>query len=423
MTTEIDTINARQILDSRGNPTVECDVYLSDGSLGRASVPSGASTGINEAVEIRDGGESWMGKGVQSAVDNIHNKIYGSLVGIDAQDQSLVDSLMIELDGTENKSLLGANATLAVSLAVARAAANSSRLPLFRYLGGLDASVMPTPMFNIINGGHHADNNVDFQEFMIQPWGFDNFTDGLRATVEVYHTLKRVLKSQGLSTAVGDEGGFAPNLSSNEHAIEVIEESVDLAGYLWGTHFKVALDPAMSELASAAESRGQSGYCFFSSDPEKILSTSEMISFWEDWCDRFPICSIEDGLGENDWDGWTQLNKKIGSKVQIVGDDLFCTNPNILKKGIDLKSANAILIKVNQIGTLTEALETVSLAQKNGYQCVISHRSGETEDTTISDLSVATNCGQIKTGAPCRSDRNAKFNQLIRIGELLDRNK
>ncbi len=419
MTTTISNIHARQILDSRGNPTLECEVTLSGGAAGRAAVPSGASTGENEAVELRDGGEPWGGKGVSKAVAHINNEIASAVKGKDATDQTSVDTTMINLDGTENKGNLGANAILGVSMAVAHAAANAENKPLYAYLGGEDAHILPVPMFNILNGGKHADNTVDFQEFMIQPWGFDDFGEALRACVEIYHTLKNVLHDRGMSTAVGDEGGFAPNLSDNEEALRVIEEAVDRAGYSWGEQIFVALDPAASELVSEARKLGKEGYCFFSSDPEKVISSEEMIDIWSDWCARYPIRSIEDGLGEDDWSGWKLLTERLGSKIQLVGDDLFVTNPAFLDRGITEGSANSILVKVNQIGTLTETFEAVKLAHKNKYTAVLSHRSGETEDTTIADISVATNCGQIKTGAPCRSDRTAKYNQLIRIAEQL----
>ncbi len=419
MTTLITKVHARQILDSRGNPTLECEVTLGGGGFGRAAVPSGASTGENEAVELRDGGDLWCGRGVSSAVSHINKEISDTVLGKDALDQADIDHAMIALDGTENKSNLGANALLGVSMAVAHAAANATNQPLYKYLGGATAHVLPVPMFNILNGGKHADNTVDFQEFMIQPWGFDDFNEALRACVEIYHTLKNVLHDRGLSTAVGDEGGFAPNLSDNEDALRVIEEAVDKAGYSWGEQIFVALDPATSELVSEARKLGKEGYCFFSSEPEKVISSKEMIDIWSDWCNRYPIRSIEDGLGEDDWSGWKQLTERLGNKIQLVGDDLFVTNPSFLGRGISDGSANSILVKVNQIGTLTETFEAVKLAHENNYTVVLSHRSGETEDTTLADLSVATNCGQIKTGAPCRSDRTAKYNQLIRIAEQL----
>jgi enolase len=421
MSTTIDLIQARQILDSRGNPTVEVDVYLEDGSMGRAAVPSGASTGENEAVELRDGDKSkWLGKGVAKAVENVNSKIAPELIGgFDARDQEAVDHVMIELDGTPNKAKLGANAVLGVSMAVAKAAAAATGLPLYRYLGGAGAKVIPVPMLNILNGGKHADNNVDFQEFMIQPWGFDNFQDAMRAGVEIYHHLKTVLKKQGLNTAVGDEGGFAPSLKANEDALKVIEEATDKAGYKWGEQIFVALDPATSELWNEAEKLGKKGYCFFKSNPKEVISSDDMINIWKDWVAKYPIRSIEDGLAENDWEGWKKLTDAIGNKVQLVGDDLFVTNVKFLERGIKTRTANSILVKVNQIGTLSETFDAVNLAMRSGFTAVLSHRSGETEDATIADIAVATNCGQIKTGAPARSDRVAKYNQLYRIDEQL----
>ncbi len=415
----IDHIAARQILDSRGNPTVECEVGLAGGSLGRAAVPSGASTGEHEAVELRDGGDDWCGKGVGTAVDNIHEEIAPQVLGLDARDQEGVDGVMIELDGTETKSSMGANALLAVSLATARAAASQSDLPLFRYLGGASAHVMPAPMMNILNGGKHADNTVDFQEFMIQPVGFECYEEALRAGVEIYHALRGVLHDRNLSTAVGDEGGFAPDLQSNEEALEVIAAATEQAGYDLGEQIVIALDPATSEMVSEAAKAGKEGYCFFSSDPDRVASSDEMIDLWASWCEKWPIWSIEDGLGEEDWDGWKQLTERLGGRVQLVGDDLFVTNVEYLGRGIEEHAANAILVKVNQIGTLSEAMNAVRLAQHHGFNAVISHRSGETEDAFIADLAVATNAGQIKTGAPCRSDRTAKYNQLLRIAEVL----
>ncbi len=421
MAFSIDLIHGRQILDSRGNPTLEVEVVLESGATGRAAVPSGASTGENEAVELRDGGKDWLGKGVTNAVDNINERIAPAIEGYDARDQETIDAEMIELDGTANKAELGANAILGVSMAVAKAAAEASGLPLYRYLGGSSAKTLPVPMLNILNGGKHADNTVDFQEFMIQPWGFDDFHEALRAGVEIYHTLKKVLAKRGMSTAVGDEGGFAPNLKDNEDALKVIEEAVEKAGYTWGEQIFVALDPATSELWNEAEKDGKKGYKFFSSSQE-IISSSDLIGIWADWCKKYPIRSIEDGLAENDWAGWAELTAKLGDKVQLVGDDLFVTNKKFVERGVAEKSANAVLVKVNQIGTLSETFEAVNYAQRNGFACVLSHRSGETEDATIADLAVATNCGQIKTGAPCRSDRNAKYNQLIRIAEELGDN-
>ncbi|MHC4710153.1 MAG: phosphopyruvate hydratase [Planctomycetota bacterium] len=399
MEAAIEVIQAREILDSRGNPTLECEVALAGGATGRAAIPSGASTGEHEAVELRDGDkERFKGKGVTKAVANVNKTIRPNLVGLDARDQEMIDAVLRELDGKENKSKLGANAILGVSLAVAHAAAADTEQPLYRYLGGTAAKVLPAPMLNILNGGKHADNTVDFQEFMIQPWGFDDFATALRAGVEIYHTLRSVLHDRGLSVAVGDEGGFAPNLEDNEDALRLIEEAVDKAGYSWGDQIFVALDPATSELANSSE---------------------EMIDLWADWCDRYPIRSLEDGLGEEDWSGWAALTKRLGERVQLVGDDIFVTNPKFVRRGLDEGSANAVLIKVNQIGTLSETLETVNMAMRNRWAAVISHRSGETEDATIADIAVATNCGQIKTGAPCRSDRNAKYNQLLRIAEEL----
>ena len=416
----IENVQARQILDSRGNPTIEVEVTLENGIIGRAAVPSGASTGENEAAELRDGDKDYyQGKSVLKAVDFVDNEIDAQLQGLDARDQELVDAIMIEADGTENKSNFGANAILGVSMATAYAAAESCGLPLFRYLGGTGAKTLPVPMMNILNGGKHADNTVDFQEFMIQPWGFDDFHEAMHAGVKIYHTLKGVLSEKGLSTAVGDEGGFAPNLKSNEEALQIIEQAVDKAGYKWGEQIFVALDPATSELWNEAEKLGKEGYCFFSSNPSEVISSDDMVSIWVDWCKKYPIRSIEDGLAENDWAGWKTMTEKLGDKIQIVGDDLFVTNKKFLQRGIDSQTANSILIKVNQIGTLTETFEAINLAQRNGYSAVLSHRSGETEDATIADIAVATNCGQIKTGAPCRSDRNAKYNQLIRIAEQL----
>ena len=418
MSCEIEIVYSRQVLDSRGNPTVEVEAHLLNGTVGRAIVPSGASTGENEAVELRDGGDQYMGKAVTQAVANVNETIAPELLGIDAREQEQVDSILNTIDGTANKSKLGANATLGVSMAVAHAAANASGLPLYRYLGGSGAKTLPVPMLNILNGGKHADNTVDFQEFMIQPWGFDNFHEALRCGVEIYHTLKKVLSGRGLSTAVGDEGGFAPNLKDNEDALKIIEEATEKAGYKWGEQVFVALDPATSELWNEAEKDGKQGYKFFSSTQE-IISSTELADLWAAWCDKYPIRSIEDGLAENDWDGWKTLTDKIGDKVQLVGDDLFVTNAKFLKKGIDTKTANSILVKVNQIGTLSETFDAVNMAIRNGYTAVMSHRSGESEDATIADLAVATNCGQIKTGAPCRSDRNAKYNQLLRIADDL----
>ncbi len=423
MSFAIESVHARQILDSRGNPTLEAEVVLEDGSGGRAAVPSGASTGENEAVELRDGDKSrWLGKGVTKAVGHVNDEIAAAVFGLDATDQEGIDAILLELDGTENKSNLGANATLAVSMAVAHAAAAATRQPLYRYLGGVAAKTLPVPMMNILNGGKHADSTVDMQEFMIQPWGFDTFEDALRCGVECYHGLRKVLHDKHLSTAVGDEGGFAPNLKSNEEALELIAIAVEKSGYKLGEQVFIALDPAMSELSNEAKAKGKHGYCFFKSNPERIASSDEVIDMWASWCAKFPIVSIEDGLAEDDWSGWRALTAKLGAKVQLVGDDLFVTNPKFLAKGIAEKCGNAILVKVNQIGTLSETFAAVNLAHRSGYRAILSHRSGETEDSTIADIAVATNCGQIKTGAPCRSDRNAKYNQLLRIAEELGAN-
>jgi enolase len=404
---------AREILDSRGNPTVEAEVILEDGTTGRAAVPSGASTGENEAVELRDGDKSrYLGKGVLNAVANINEKISYELEGMDALDQTLIDKVLIEFDGTENKSNLGANALLAVSMANARAAAAILEMPLYRYIGGANAKTLPVPMMNIINGGAHADNNVDFQEFMIVPTGFETFSEALRAGAEIFHSLKSVLKSRDYSTAVGDEGGFAPNLKSNEEAVETILEATDKAGYKAGENVMLALDPASSEFYK------DGSYVFKKSDG-RTLSSDEMAAYWTGWCDKYPIISIEDGMAENDWAGWKNLTEKVGDRVQLVGDDLFVTNVKFLQRGIDEGAANSILIKVNQIGTLTETLDAIELAKTNNMTAVISHRSGETEDSFIADLAVATNAGQIKTGSLSRSDRIAKYNQLLRIEEDL----
>jgi len=423
MSFEITVVHARQVLDSRGNPTLECEIGLSGGDSGRALVPSGASTGENEAVELRDGDKKhWLGKGVSKAVANVNVNIGPNIIGLDAREQEMIDRLMIDLDRTPNKANLGANAILGVSMAVAHAAAQATQQPLYRYLGGVGGRTLPVPMLNILNGGKHADNTVDFQEFMIQPWGFDDFGEALRAGVECYHSLKKVLHDKGLSTAVGDEGGFAPNLKSNEEALQLIAMAVEKAGYRLGEQIFIALDPATSELHNEAKAKGKDGYCFFKSEPEHIASSDEMIDLWAGWCAKYPIRSIEDGLAESDWAGWVKLTKRLGDRVQLVGDDLFVTNPRFLQKGLDEGAANAILVKVNQIGTLSETFDAVNLAMRNGYGVVMSHRSGETEDATIADIAVATNCGQIKTGAPCRSDRNAKYNQLLRIAEDLAEN-
>lgn len=414
MTTIID-VRAREILDSRGNPTLEAEVELESGFVGRAAVPSGASTGDFEACELRDGDETrYLGKGVLKAVENVNEKIAEELIDFDALDQTGIDQFLIDLDGTENKSNLGANAILGVSLAVAKAAAQACGLPLYRYIGGANAKVLPVPMMNIINGGSHADNNVDFQEFMIMPVGAEDFADALRMGAETFHTLKSVLKKRGYSTAVGDEGGFAPNLKSNEEAIEVILEAIQKAGYKPGEEIGIALDPAASEMWL----KDKKVYQLFKSDKSE-MSTEKMVEYWAKWVDQYPILSIEDGLSEHDWDGWDILTKRLGGKIQLVGDDIFVTNTEIFNRGIQRGIANSILIKVNQIGTLTETLDAIELAKKNGYTAVISHRSGETEDTTIADIAVATNAGQIKTGSASRTDRIAKYNQLLRIEEEL----
>ena len=407
-------IFAREILDSRGNPTVEVDVYLEDGAFGRAAVPSGASTGEHEAVELRDGDpKRYNGKGVTKAVNNVFMKIADELIGMDATDQLLIDRTLLELDGTENKSKLGANAILAVSLAVAKAAAESAGLPLFNYIGGSNAKVLPVPMMNILNGGKHADNNVDLQEFMIMPVKAPSFKEALRMGVEVFHALKKVLKEKGYNTAVGDEGGFAPDLKSNEEALELILQAIETAGYKAGEEIYLALDPASSEFYQ--KERG----LYFLKSENKELSPGEMVDYYVQLVNKYPIISIEDGMAEDDWDGWKILTQKLGDKIQLVGDDVFVTNTKRLQRGIDLGVANSILIKVNQIGTLTETLDAIQLAHRNGYTTVISHRSGETEDTTIADLAVAVNAGQIKTGSASRTDRIAKYNQLLRIEELL----
>jgi enolase len=408
-------IRAREILDSRGNPTIEVEVMTENEFVGRAAVPSGASTGKHEAVELRDGDKArFLGKGVLKACKNVEEELREALIGEDVFDQIYLDQLMIDLDGTPNKSRLGANAMLGVSLAIAKAAAQESGIPLYRYLGGVNAHVLPVPMMNILNGGSHADNSIDFQEFMIMPVGAESFSEGLRMGVEVFHHLKDVLKSKGYSTNVGDEGGFAPNIKSNQEAIETVLQAIEKAGYRPGDDMMIAMDAAASEFYNAEEKV----YHFKKSTGDK-LSSSDMVSYWKSWADKYPILSIEDGLDEDDWDGWVALNKELGSRMQLVGDDLFVTNTHRLQKGIELEAANSILIKVNQIGTLTETMEAVRLATRNGFTSVISHRSGETEDTTIADLAVALNTGQIKTGSASRSDRIAKYNQLLRIEEEL----
>ncbi|AMM51401.1 enolase [Rufibacter sp. DG15C] len=411
----IEDIKARQIFDSRGNPTVEVDVITQNGIVGRAAVPSGASTGKHEAVELRDGDNSkYMGKGVLQAVNNVNAIIADELVGFNVFEQSLLDKIMIEIDGTPNKAKLGANAILGVSLAISKAAAKEAGQPLFRYVGGVNASTLPVPMMNILNGGSHADNSIDFQEFMVMPIGAPTFSEALRMGSEVFHHLKNVLKKKGMSTNVGDEGGFAPNIGSNQEAIEVVLMAIEAAGYRPGEDFMIAMDAAASEFYDAS-----TGHYHFKKSTGDKLTSSEMVSFWTEWSNKYPIISIEDGMDEDDWTGWKSLTDSIGSKVQLVGDDLFVTNVERLQQGIDQKTANAILIKVNQIGTLTETINAINLGRINGYKSIMSHRSGETEDNTIADLAVALNTGQIKTGSASRSDRMAKYNQLLRIEEEL----
>jgi enolase len=411
----ISEIFARQILDSRGNPTVEADVITDEGALGRAAVPSGASTGVHEAVELRDGDKKvYGGKGVVKAVKNVNEIIAPALAGYDVADQTGIDQLMIQLDGTENKSKLGANAILAVSMAVAKAAAEEASLPLYRYIGGTNAKTLPIPMMNILNGGAHADNKIDFQEFMVMPVGATSFSEGLRWGIEIFHALKTVLKKKGFSTNVGDEGGFAPNIQSNEEAIETVLSAIELAGYKSGSQIMIAMDAANSELWDGKKKK----YVFHKSSG-KEMSSEQLAKYWEGWVKKYPIYSIEDGMAEDDWVGWKMLTQAVGSKCQLVGDDLFVTNVTRLQEGIDRKIGNALLVKVNQIGTITETINAVTLAQHNGYNTIMSHRSGETEDTTIADLAVALNCGQIKTGSASRTDRMAKYNQLLRIEELL----
>ena len=410
----IEEVFAREILDSRGNPTVEVEVYLEDGSYGRAAVPSGASTGELEAVELRDGDKDrYLGKGVLKAVQNVNEIIADEIIGLDATDQVYIDNLMIELDGTENKNKLGANAILGVSMAVAKAAAESVGLPLFQYLGGVNAKVLPVPMMNILNGGKHADNNVDIQEFMINPAGASSFREALRMGAEIFHNLKKVLSARKYNTAVGDEGGFAPDLKSNEEALQVIMEAIEKAGYKPGDDAFICLDPASSEFYDRDKKR------YILASENKELTAEEMIDYYSKWLDKYPIISIEDGLAENDWDGWKLMTERLGSRIQLVGDDIFVTNTRLLKKGIDMGVANSILIKLNQIGTITETLDAIEMAYRAGYTAVVSHRSGETEDATIADFVVATNAGQIKTGSASRSDRIAKYNQLLRIEDLL----
>lgn len=415
MTTIVD-VWGREILDSRGNPTIEVEVTLENGIVGRAAIPSGASTGENEAVELRDGDKTrYLGKGVKKAVENVNTKIADELIDFDATDQVAIDNMMIQLDGTPNKAELGANAILGVSLACAKAAAESLGLPLYRYIGGTSARTLPVPMMNILNGGKHADNNVDFQEFMVMPVGAPTFAEALRYGVETFHTLKSVLKKKGYNTAVGDEGGFAPNLKSNDEAIEVILEAIEKAGFKAGKDIFIALDPAASEMWD----KEKKSYYLFKSD-KSYISPEKMVDYWVNWINKYPIISLEDGMAEFDWDGWKLLTDKVGNKIQLVGDDIYVTNTEIFAKGIEKGIANSILIKLNQIGTLTETLDCIEMAKRSGYTSVISHRSGETEDTTIADVAVATNAGQIKTGSACRTDRIAKYNQLLRIEEELD---
>ena len=414
----IKKIFARQILDSRGNPTVEVDIHTEAGFMGRAAVPSGASTGIHEAVELRDADKKiYQGKGVLKAVENVNTTIAAKLKGFEVSDQVGLDKVIIAADGTPNKSKLGANGMLAVSLAAAKAAAKEAGLPLFRYIGGTNAVTLPIPMMNILNGGAHADNKIDFQEFMVMPIGASSFSEGLRWGVDIFHTLKSVLKKKGFSTNVGDEGGFAPNIQSNEEAIETVLEAISAAGYKTGTQIAIAMDAANSELWDAKKKK----YVFHKSSG-KEMSSDELVKFWASWVKKYPIISIEDGMSEDDWAGWSNLTKVLGSKVQLVGDDIFVTNVERLQRGIDEKMANALLVKVNQIGTLTETIDAVTMAQHHGYNTIMSHRSGETEDTTIADLAVALNCGQIKTGSASRTDRIAKYNQLLRIEEKLGKN-
>jgi enolase len=407
----IEVVLGRQILDSRGNPTVEADVHLASGAFGRAVSPSGASTGINEAVELRDGGDAWGGKGVATAVEYVNGEIHDLLEGFDAEDQRAVDFAMIDLDGTSNKGRLGANAILAVSLATAKAAAMESGLPLFQYLGGVNAHVLPVPMMNVVNGGAHALNSIDFQEYMVMPIGASTFSEALQWGTETYHALKALLAKQGLSTLVGDEGGFGPDLPDNETAVKILVEAIESTGRTPGRDIAIALDPATSELYRDG--------AYHLDGEGRVLSSAEMVDYWADLVSRYPIVSLEDGMAEEDWDGWVALTKKLGDRLQLVGDDNFVTNSTLLQKGIDLGAANSVLVKLNQIGTLTETLDTVRLAVRNRYSVVISHRSGETEDTTIADVAVATNAGQIKTGAPARTDRVAKYNQLLRLEEQL----
>jgi len=416
----IQHVRAREILDSRGNPTVEVEIVLCNGILGRAAVPSGASTGAHEAVELRDGDKArYLGKGTLKAVENVRTHIAPALIGKDPTEQVAIDKLLLSIDGTPNKAKLGANAILGASLACAHAAAKLSGLPLYRYLGGTNAKVLPVPLMNIMNGGKHADNTIDFQEFMIMPIGAPTFREALRMGAEVFHSLKKVLHDKGLNTSVGDEGGFAPNIASSDEALQILATAIEKVGYKLGEQIVFALDPACTELFEEAKKKGKEGYCFFKSAPDRIVSTDEMIGLWKDLCKKWPIRSIEDGLSEDDWDGWQKLTTELGDKVQIVGDDLFVTNVERLQRGISTKCGNSILVKVNQIGSLTETLDTIELAKQNQFTTIISHRSGETEDTTISDIAVATNAGQIKTGSASRTDRICKYNQLLRIEEEL----
>ena len=414
----IEELIAREILDSRGNPTLEVDCLLDSGSLGRAAVPSGASTGAREALELRDGGDRYLGKGVTRAVDHVHDEISQAIEGMDARDQVLLDRTLIELDGTLDKSRLGANALLGVSMAVAKAAADVAGLPLYAYLGGPIATLLPVPLMNVLNGGAHANNSVDIQEFMVVPFGFDTFSEALRAGTEIYHRLKKLIDAQGLTTAVGDEGGFAPNLPSNKAALDLLMQAIEKSGYRPGEQIGLALDVAASELVEGSNGSGMRYQ--LPGEGLKHLAAGDLIELYDEWCGAYPLVSIEDGLAENDYDGWVQLTEALGDQVQLVGDDLFVTNPQVLAEGIESGWANSILVKVNQIGTLTETMKAVEMAKVNAYTQVISHRSGETEDTTIADLAVATQSGQIKTGAPCRSDRVAKYNRLLRIEEELE---
>ena len=420
MNDTIQAVTAREVLDSRGNPTIEVDIQTADGAVGRAAVPSGASTGAHEAVELRDGDKSrYLGKGVRKAVDNVHRTIAPAILGMDVTDQPAIDKALIELDGTPNKAKLGANAILGVSLAAAHAASATANLPLYKYVGGVNATVLPVPLMNVINGGKHADNTIDFQEFMIVPVGAKSFREGLRMGAEVFHSLKKVLHDKGLNTAVGDEGGFAPDIATADEALATLSTAIEKAGYKVGSDVSFALDAACTELFEEAKHKGQDGYCFFKSAPDRVITSDEMIDLWATLAGKYPIVSIEDGLSEDDWAGWAKLTAKLGSKLQLVGDDLYVTNTERLKRGIAEKCGNSILVKVNQIGTLTETLDAVQTAMRNKFTAILSHRSGETEDVTIADLAVATNCGQIKTGSASRTDRIAKYNQLLRIEEQL----